>query len=989
MKDNLDELLEELFEENEMEEAREELLSCNVSLVHNYRDTKTKSFRFGKVLELAKHEQFQKIRNFKGWKTSDDPEKRDYFKNEIKSKIPCFMITTYGDDGVERLQIKKEVRNPYIIIDIDHVDTDDKDLFQKINSFPFVLGSGVSISGTGFWSIVKFSKVRVHSDSEFKNSLFTQLKEIYSKEGLEIDEACNDTTRLRVLSPYDFVWNDEYKGEFEPVIHYYAEIAEVEVKVEENTSGYKLDGNDISISYVEGNEYYRERYSYSNTLYCLYQEAGYDLFKKIFSDHPNQKELDSMWNSSRNKYNSGTLTPNRRILRELRNNGYKDVEKIAGTCKNKISVQKYLSEASEKIQEFLEENQFVFMVAGCGLGKSYFVKNVLMKNQTVLNVNFLNILNKQNFSNSYREGRREAESYDGSESISINVHNLKYITDEAIQGIDILVIDEIQELWFSSGYRKEAGDSLKEQIGRFQKNGAKIIVMTGTPIVGSDFIDTYDFQPLEVEKEAKEEKDEYEITFIKNLGLANIDKFVKAFTGIGKTIVILSDEHRPFIRTKLSKAGIGCLDIQSPDKGIKGTATNYIVENQKLPDYCDCYLSTSVMVGGINLVETKEEKEIIYVSFVSEIGAPHRAIQFAGRSREQKKKLCLGYSGESEFNLNFTKYIYTNLETVSMTETNKELDRLLSSSFNEMYDWECYINTICGCKVKKNTFSEDKLTQEKIKSTDWKAFAKELRRIKKNDRTFTDYFKIKSATDSGDTRIIKSPSGRNMWAFCTNVSIGKNIVSAMDLGFKIEDLDEAVIKVVCDLVSFSKTFNFITNYNIQTNKNSSIFSGLRDDVENENINGSTFEAVFNKVFGIKKIVNGKEELVDMDHAERRKISTPLKMINLYKKTFCYIIRETTEYNCFFLLGKTPEEIINYDPNKFILEEYNNIKLNTGNKKGNKNASKKIVLVNTKTGEKHEFNSSKESMEYARKTLGFSRDKARLLNKQEIDNWIRE
>jgi hypothetical protein len=41
--------------------------------------------------------------------------------------------------------------------------------------------------------------------------MFRQLKEYYENEDIELDDSCCNINRLRVISPYDFIYNDYYK----------------------------------------------------------------------------------------------------------------------------------------------------------------------------------------------------------------------------------------------------------------------------------------------------------------------------------------------------------------------------------------------------------------------------------------------------------------------------------------------------------------------------------------------------------------------------------------------------------------------------------------------------------------------------------------------------------------------------------------------------------------------------------------------------------
>jgi hypothetical protein len=58
-----------------------------------------------------------------------------------------------------------------------------------------------------------------------------------------------------------------------------------------------------------------------------------------------------------------------------------------------MKIKKYLAEIKDELLSLIDQNKGLYIIAGCGCGKSYFVKEVLMKRYIVLNVNFLNIAN--------------------------------------------------------------------------------------------------------------------------------------------------------------------------------------------------------------------------------------------------------------------------------------------------------------------------------------------------------------------------------------------------------------------------------------------------------------------------------------------------------------------------------------------------------------------------------------------------------------------
>lgn len=555
------------------------------------------------------------------------------------------------------------------------------------------------------------------------------------------------------------------------------------------------------------------------------------------------------------------------------------------------------------IFEYLEKNNGVYLISPCGSGKSYLIEEKFLKKYRTVNCNFLNVLNEQNFKESYKEGERAARNYDGSDSITINIQNLSKISDDAAKKVELLVIDEIQEHWFASDYRRAASDDLEEQIKRFQSFGAKVLLMTGTPICVSKLVERLGLEVLIFDKEKYSEPDKYDIHMVEGLTIFNVGKYAQKLIARGKTVVILSDNSRKIISKELVKSGIEFCNIQSCDKKIEGTATNYIIKEQKLPEDCSCFLSTSILAGGVNLKETKDEKDIVYISFIKDIKNPHRAIQYAGRSRNQVKQLRLGYKKEEEFNIEFTDVVYKALNNLVDLSTNQEMKDVLSKSFNTKLDWSIYIFDTCrtesGSCVVNDTFDEkaDK-TDLKTERMDWKKFASDIKALKKEGTSFNDYFKIKATIDTTGVKIIDNPNGKgqNMWAFCTNVQKGRDIINALDLGFDVEKYSDAEISTACKLTRYAKLFNRMTlvNQSIEDKTFKNYVEKLKDEVVEGKFT-SLFDVTFKNVFDIEFIVNGKQvdskSIVEASKSEKKKISEPLELITNYRDTFTSLVRE--------------------------------------------------------------------------------------------------
>ena len=545
-----------------------------------------------------------------------------------------------------------------------------------------------------------------------------------------------------------------------------------------------------------------------------------------------------------------------------------------------MKIQKYLSEIEDELISLIDKNKGLYIIASCGCGKSYFVKEVLMKRYKVLNVNFLNIANNQNFSDSYIEGGSKVSLIDGYCSKSINIKNLQYISDEAANNFDLLVLDEVQELWFSSNYRKESGDELVKQLKRFKK----VFVLTGTPLTGVDLINELGLKVIEIEKESKEEKDKYQFFLVQGLNYSNIGSFTKDLLNEGKAVIIKSDKNRQGIRERLIKENIVFQDIQSSDRGVKGSCTQYLIENESLPLSSDCFICTSILVGAVNIKETLEEREIVYVCFVQDIGTPHQLIQLMGRSRNQKKVIYIGFDEAKEFDISFTHIIYQNQESLYETKINKEKERLISSSFKTPSDWKNYLSSQTEGEILHKFLYEDENKKERIKEEkfDWFDFIKLAR-----ENNLLDSYSLSFVVKNGkEPKVIESPNRKYInYIYCDKTQKGKNILKLMDLGFQVEKYDDKKLSTLCYIMEVVNIFCFLAS------RGNEIDQALLEDIRNGviNINSEAFKALFSQLLKIKRLKDGgSQDLTKIDI--RRKIEKPYDIISNFPKTFIGLIR---------------------------------------------------------------------------------------------------
>lgn len=543
-----------------------------------------------------------------------------------------------------------------------------------------------------------------------------------------------------------------------------------------------------------------------------------------------------------------------------------------------MKIKRYLTEKKDDLIRLINENKGLYIISGCGCGKTYFVKEVLMKQFKVLNINFLNIANNQNFKETYIEGKDKVSLIDGFCSKSINVKNLQYISDEAANNFDLLVLDEVQELWFSSNYRKESGDLLVNQLKRFKK----LFVLTGTPLIGANLIDELGLKVVVIEKENKEEKDKYEFKLIQGLNYNNIGAFTKDLLEKGKAVIIKSDKNRQGIREKLIKENIGFQDIQSSDRGIKGSCTQYLIENETLPLDCNCFICTSILVGAVNIKETLEEKEIVYICFVQDIGTPHQLIQLMGRSRNQKKVIYIGFDEANEFDISFSHIVYQNQESLFETEINKEKERLISCSFSSSKDWIDYLVSLTDGKIEFPPLRSYEYKSVDNDKFDWGKFIQLARQ-----NNILDNYELSFVVKNGkEAKVIASPNKKDInYIYCEKVQKGRNILKLMNLGFQVEEFDKAKLSKLCYIMEVANIFIWLSL------KGSELDKALFEDLKNGliGIDSNIFKTQFSQLLKIRRLENGEiKELKEND--TKRKIEKPYEVIKDFPKTFIGIIR---------------------------------------------------------------------------------------------------
>lgn len=295
----------------------------------------TKLMKFGEFILLAKSEKYENVmrnlRLMKGWKHSKElhkgKSKEDWFKDVKLYHTPQCILTSYVEDGgvVKSLN---EVKNPYVIIDIDNIEVNEENL-NKIHSLEFVMCTGVSVSGEGYYSIVRLPD-SVKSKEDF-TECFKWISNDFEDIGFTIDGQCKNINRTRVLSPYEIVLNDNYSEPYDFIPRTNVEKNKYKYSVpsdycRKNLTSFITVPDKLKVYGCKGKEdYYREvndlhlefptvdergneiegrnfniLYSYANAIYRVLGEDGWELYKEYFPETPEKILKDCGWSSAKN-----------------------------------------------------------------------------------------------------------------------------------------------------------------------------------------------------------------------------------------------------------------------------------------------------------------------------------------------------------------------------------------------------------------------------------------------------------------------------------------------------------------------------------------------------------------------------------------------------------------------------------------------------------------------------------------------------------------
>ena len=572
-----------------------------------------------------------------------------------------------------------------------------------------------------------------------------------------------------------------------------------------------------------------------------------------------------------------------------------------------INVSDYLSEADTEIKNLMNEDNLIYIIASCSCGKSYWIKNYLMNEYKVLNVNFLNVLNLQNFKDSFVEGKSGAERLDGSISATINIQNLQYV--EAMY--DVLVIDEIQKV-FDVNFRN-CIKFIPEIIKKYKEAGKKVIILTGTPLLGLNLFDELGFSTIRVNKENLTKKDKYFITFVKGLNKSNVCRVIQSRVNT-EGFIVIANQRRDNLCKNFSRNGITYDCIKSDDKLVEGTRLNKLVNGTVEDDTIKytildedgdtkVFLSTSVMVEGVNVNDTER---IEVITWLDEINTPMNIIQAAGRMRSQSKRIFIGYNDESDFNYSTIRMVR---EISDDTDLLDSIESALASEFNTAEDWENYLNeytpkcSIVFKDINDYIMQEDGDSSFNKSKTNWTELCKEATRLYKegNTRLVAKRLDYDSEEVNG-FKFVEAPNGKSIWVETTNPDKARLLFNLLETGFDIKNFSEDEIKLSTEVIKYTKILHKgLRKSMYEIDKNGCIYrnKGIEvyiDSIIHKTISPEDWNTIVNDTFSYIYKIDGVE--VDVSNPEvaarymkdkKKMIDKPTEILNNFKKTMVNIL----------------------------------------------------------------------------------------------------
>ena len=461
-----------------------------------------------------------------GWKHSQDKQKAEYFQT-VKKNLPWFTLTSADRRN------GKFVENPFIILDIDNlelnsVDNEEK-YWDRLFSFPFVLAGGISCSSTGFYIIVPFSE-DIEEESEFKE-MFETLKEVFNKEGFELDNSCKNINRTRLASYGEFRFNGGFKDIYKPVLkpreeHQTVVAPKYNFSINQNEEIVPFNGELHTDDIVkgEGGNWHRIQVASCIKKYFPkdYEKIIIDSFPKMTKD-----DIEEMLGST--KYKQSGVEVSRIVERWCFDNLdiFKVVKNKRNICWNDNKIE--LSEKLNEITKDLIDKTYIIkdgehfgnvfndlkglgnkliINSPCGSGKTYWIIEELEKND-----NIKVFAPYKSIEEIYIRGNKKIKTPWGEtkEDSSVKAYNIQKFRASEIKRGETIILDEAHLLMVDSQYREVVNEFSKI----LDRKDINVLLFTGTPT--KDFISSLKDKNFKYFYFEYEDKTRYKNTEIINL----------------------------------------------------------------------------------------------------------------------------------------------------------------------------------------------------------------------------------------------------------------------------------------------------------------------------------------------------------------------------------------------------------------------------------------------------------------------------------------
>ncbi len=342
-----------------------------------------------------------------------------------------------------------------------------------------------------------------------------------------------------------------------------------------------------------------------------------------------------------------------------------------------IKINEKISEIKNEIIEFISHNPFTILESCAGSGKTFtFLKDILphFKNSFFAvpqTIQAKQIEKEYNLITAYGDKIID-EEYLG-QSIKVATYDkLGTISDNILENIDIIVIDESHLLTDAFEYRAKTINELQKIIHFAKEKNIKIVFLSATPDANFSYLDN-DFISLKVNQSTQQQINLTSYIYEKNA----LDSLLSILLSENwqdnqcRVIRIDNKQNAMIVINELIKRGIlqeSETDFVFADKR-KNCATETrlsIEENNLIPEHKKLVFVTKIFDIGINILN----KNIKPIYFSSKKELPRSVVQFFARFRSIEHLNVFLYQKEQKTRQKIIFEVEKNLKMLSKNAEN-------------------------------------------------------------------------------------------------------------------------------------------------------------------------------------------------------------------------------------------------------------------------------------------------------------------------------